>query len=152
MKKTMIIICLLISTNLSAQDITAKKDDNIHPRIDRPVGMSFNFVALAFSIDYFITPNINPEIGAGLAGVFAGAKYHIYINDNKKWTPYLGAYWINTPSGFLGRGERVNGAYIPLGIQYVGDRGFTFGVELAGLILEDVPTPVYGAVKVGTRL
>lgn len=107
----------------------------------------------ALSYDYFVSPNVDVEIGAGPFTVFAGVKYHFEGGELKKWTPYIGGYsmyiWIfeiltdddnDTPQGW----------YFPAGIQYIGDKGFSFAIELA--VMHAVGDSIgFGSVKVGYR-
>ena len=184
MKKIIIILLILISNNLSAQDVLtesfgsenletlnysfSKKDlikinDNkaqiawgSNPRNNR-FGVNLNMgsptILLSFSLDYFITSSINIEAGIGLFGAFGGMKYHFSGSKNTaNWTPYLGLFYAYNLSIF-------NNLYVPLGLQYTSNEGFTFGVELAGRFLItyannsysslDYFVPLWGAIKMG---
>ncbi|MCB9211686.1 MAG: hypothetical protein H6609_20175 [Ignavibacteriales bacterium] len=106
MKKSMaiiftVLITIFFNNTFLAQDIIIKKDGteesflSLNPRIENRFGTNINIlgptVLLSFSIDYFVTPDINIETGLGIMGYFGGIKYHLFGNDvNKKWTPYLG--------------------------------------------------------------
>ena len=191
MKKIIIILLILISNNLSAQDVLtesfgsenletlnysfSKKDlikinDNkaqitwgSNPRNNR-FGVNINMgsptLLLSASLDYFITSSVNIEAGAGLLGAFGGMKYHFSGSKNTaNWTPYLGLFYAYNLSIF-------NNLYVPLGLQYTSNEGFTFGVELAGRFLITSPNnsfslfdktyyysdyfvPLWGAIKFG---
>ena len=179
MKKIIIILLILISNNLSAQDVLtesfgsenletlnysfSKKDlikinDNkaqiawgSNPRNNR-FGVNINMgsptILLSFSLDYFITSSINIEAGIGLFGAFGGMKYHFSGSKNTaNWTPYLGLFYAGNIGADL---EPYTNLYIPLGLQYTGNKGFTFAVELAGrLEFGDGFSPVWGAIKMG---
>ena len=193
MKK--IFIILLISNNLLAQDVLTEsfgsenletlndafsKKDLIkieenktqiawgsNPRNNR-FGVNINMgsptLLLSFSLDYFITSSVNIEAGAGLLGAFGGMKYHFFGSKNTaNWTPYLGLFYAYNLSIF--NNENTN-LYVPLGLQYTSNEGFTFGVELAGRFLitsannsfslfdnsynlSDYIVPLWGAIKMG---
>jgi hypothetical protein len=181
MKK--IFIILLISNNLLGQDVLtesfgsvnletlnysfSKKDlikieenktqiaRGSNPRLNNRLGLNIIMggpsTVLSLSFDCFITSSVNIEAGAGLLGVFGGMKYHFLGSDNNvNWTPYLGlfaAYNINYD-------DEYTNLYIPLGLQYTGNKGFRFAVELAGILVKDfdysyVILPVWGAIKFG---
>ena len=193
MKKIIIILLILISNNLSAQDVLtesfgsenletlnysfSKKDlikinDNKaqitwgNPRLNNRLGVGINIgsptILLSFSLDYFITSSVNIEAGIGLFGAFGGMKYHFSGSKNTaNWTPYLGLFYAYNLSIF-----KNTNLYVPLGLQYTSNEGFTFGVELAGRFLitspnnsfslfdktydySDYIVPLWGAIKFG---
>ena len=193
MKK--IFIILFISNNLLAQDVLtesfgsenletldysfSKKDlikinDNKaqitwgNPRLNNRLGVGINIgsptILLSFSLDYFITSSINIEAGIGLFGAFGGMKYHFSGSKNTaNWTPYLGLFYAYNLSIFNNKNTNL---YVPLGLQYTSNEGFTFGVELAGRFLITSPNnsfslfdktydysdyifPLWGAIKFG---
>ena len=192
MKKIIIILLILISNNLLAQDVLtesfgsvnletlndsfSKKDllkieenktqiaRGSNPRNNR-FGVNINMgsptLLLSASLDYFITSSVNIEAGAGLLGAFGGMKYHFFGSKNTaNWTPYLGLFYAYNLSIF--NNENTN-LYVPLGLQYTSNEGFTFGVELAGRFLitsannsfslfdnsSDYIVPLWGAIKFG---
>ncbi len=194
MKK--IFIILLISNNLLAQDVLtesfgsenletlnysfSKKDltkieDNQaqitwgNPRLNNRFGGTINIGSpssiCSASLDCFITSNVNIEAGAGLWGLFGGMKYHFLGSKNTaNWTPYLGLFY----AGYLDDGAEPNTIlYVPLGLQYTGNKGFIFAVELAGRFLlndryenndsffsSDYSDfiPIWGAIKFGRHI
>ena len=195
MKKIIIILLILISNNLSAQDVLtesfgsenletlnysfSKKDlikinDNKaqitwgNPRLNNRLGVGINIgsptILLSFSLDYFITSSVNIEAGIGLFGAFGGMKYHFSGSKNTaNWTPYLGLFYAYNLSIFNNKNTNL---YVPLGLQYTSNEGFTFGVELAGRFLITSPNnsfslfdktydysdyifPLWGAIKFG---
>ena len=186
MKK--IFIILLISNNLLAQDVLtesfgsvnletlndsfSKKDllkieenktqiaRGSNPRNNR-FGVNINMgsptLLLSASLDYFITSSVNIEAGAGLLGAFGGMKYHFFGSKNTaNWTPYLGLFYAYNISLIINENTNL---YVPLGLQYTSNEGFTFGVELAGRFLItyanisfsslDYFVPLWGAIKMG---
>ena len=190
MKK--IFIILLISNNLLAQDVLtesfgsenletlndsfSKKDllkieenktqiaRGSNPRNNR-FGVNINMgsptLVLSASLDYFITSSVNIEAGAGLYGAFGGMKYHFFGSKNTaNWTPYLGLFYAYNISIIINENTNL---YVPLGLQYTSNEGFTFGVELAGRFLitsannsyslsdysPDYIVPLWGAIKMG---
>ena len=150
-----------------------------NPRNNR-FGVNINMgsptLLLSASLDYFITSSVNIEAGAGLLGAFGGMKYHFFGSKNtSNWTPYLGLFYayynlsgFNNYTNFnlsVFNNENTN-LYVPLGLQYTSNEGFTFGVELAGRFLitspnnsfslfdktydySDYIVPLWGAIKFG---
>ena len=187
MRQLMIILTVLVSANLFAQDTitTSSEHDNIesldyskskedlkkhedktvqekliestNPRLTNPFGININIggpsILLSFSSDYFITPNLNIEVGLGFIGLFGGIKYHLNgKKDDKNWTPYLGLYAVHIPKiEFITTTPARNGLYIPIGIQYMSNKGYIVGAEIAGITISDIAngTPVWGAIKLG---
>ena len=188
MKKIIIILLILISNNLLAQDVLtesfgsvnletlndsfSKKDllkieenktqiaRGSNPRNNR-FGVNINMgsptLLLSASLDYFITSSVNIEAGAGLLGAFGGMKYHFFGSKNTaNWTPYLGLFYAYNISLIINENTNL---YVPLGLQYTSNEGFTFGVELAGRFLItyannsysslDYFVPLWGAIKMG---
>ena len=189
MKKIIIILLILISNNLLAQDVLtesfgsvnletlndsfSKKDllkieenktqiaRGSNPRNNR-FGVNINMgsptFVLSASLDYFITSSVNIEAGAGLLGAFGGMKYHFFGSKNTaNWTPYLGLFYAYNISLIINENTNL---YVPLGLQYTSNEGFTFGVELAGRFLIttyannsysslDYFVPLWGAIKMG---
>ncbi len=189
MKK--IIIILLISNNLLAQDVLtesfgsenletlnysfSKKDltkikDNQaqitlgNPRLDNRFGVNINIgsptIGFSVSFDCFITSSVDIEAGGGLFGLFGGMKYHFLGNKNTaNWTPYLGLFYAYNPNLFEPSHYNTN-LYFPIGLQYTSNKGFIFGVELAGRYtlntsylsgsyFTDPVDPIWGAIKFG---
>jgi len=154
MKKVFLILFLLISNGLMAQENSTKSSN---PRLNNPLGITINFggpsILLSAAIDYFVNSNINIEAGTGFVGFFSGVKYHFNgENDNKNWTPYVGLYLTHIPRITLFNSVPPRtGLYIPVGIQYLSNNGFSFGVEVAGITLKDIGggTNVWGGLKLG---
>ncbi len=109
-------------------------------------------IMASVSLDYFVTSTLNIGIGFGLIGGYVGAKYHFRGNiDDLKWTPYIGVSGIRV-AGIMG-GDSKSGVYFPAGIQYIGNKGFSFSIEAAALsiINRDDEPPIWGAIKTGYR-
>ena len=147
-----------------------------NPRNNR-FGVNINMgsptLVFSASLDYFITSSVNIEAGAGLFGAFGGMKYHFFGSKNtSNWTPYLGLFYAyynlspfnynyneNTPYDLTPFNNENTNLYVPLGLQYTSNEGFTFGVELAGRFLItsannssslfDNSVPLWGAIKFG---
>lgn len=151
MKKTILVLFMIISNHIYAQEI--KKDSN-NPRLNRPLGLNFNILGpsiLGLSTDYFITSKVNIEAGIGFFGYYGGATYHFNGDqNNRKWTPYTGAYLSHLFDIGWDEDNTIddspeNGIYIPFGLQYLNNDGITIRFELAtGTILS-----FYGSLKLG---
>ena len=106
---------------------------------------------LSLSVDYFISPSFNLEAGLGIFGYYGGVKYHLFGDKKgKNWTPYIGVSATRIVlSGFFNIDK--TGLYIPVGIQYIATRDFSFGVEAAAFYVEGTNTlpPVWGALRFG---
>ena len=156
-----LMICLTLTLSLGgiAQENTSSKE-NVNPRVENRFGVNLiglgPTIGASLSIDYFASPSINIEAGAGAWGYFGGVKYHINGNKSiKSWTPYIGINAISVVNGvdilenILEEDVTDIGVYLPVGLQYLSDGGFTFGIELAGLFVDNYDTYVWGAVKLG---
>jgi len=148
MRKLFIIFIVLISNNIAAQE-------SPNPKTEKRFGVNVNLLGpsllLSASIDYFVTPKINIETGTGLIGSFGGIKYHWSGNQSEsEWTPYAGLFVALIPKiSFFTTVPARTGLYIPVGMQFMSNGGFTFGAEIAGLVLDKSKTPVWGALKIG---
>jgi hypothetical protein len=128
-----------------------------NPREIHKLGLNANFggptLFISASLDYFVAPNFNFETGIGLIGMYGGFKYHLMGNKAKNnWTPYIGLYMSAIPAINLGFGESspaLFGMYFPVGIQYLANKGLTYGFEIAYYALDNAGPNVYGALKVG---
>ncbi len=126
--------------------------DSTNQRQVRPWGLSIYggspSLIVSVSADYFVNSNINLEIGGGAFGFFGGGKYHFFGKTTKNWTPYTGVF-------LAVYGETVGTDYLfyfPVGIQYIGKKGFNFAVELAVTSESVFPDiPVWWGVKIGYR-
>jgi len=139
---------VLISNNLSAQE-------SPNPINEQRFGVNVNLLGptafLSVSMDYFVTEKTNIEIGTGIIGTFAGIKYHWNRTLSvSEWTPYAGLNVIYMPKiCFTNCTPARIGLYIPVGMQIIRNGGFTFAAEIAGLVLKNTKTPVWGALKLG---
>jgi hypothetical protein len=134
-----------------------------NPRDERPTGISFYGggppLLASVSLDQFVSPKVSIEAGAGAFGVYAGGRYY-FKGDlaDKRWT-------FNTGFLLAGYGETVGTDYLtflPIGYQYIGERGFNFAIEglvvgesLAGLLLGQglisYLIPIWPGIKFGYR-
>jgi hypothetical protein len=145
-----IVIAVLISSNISAQE---SPNLNNEKRFGVNVNLLGPTVLLSISMDYFVTPKTNIEIGTGIIGTYVGAKHHWNRNQSEtERSPYAGLNVIYIPEICISNCTPARiGLYIPLGLQFMRNGGFTFGGEIAGLVLENTKTPVWGALKMGYR-
>ena len=98
-----------------------------NPRVNKPYGVNLIYggsVYIGASIDYFVKPEIDLKVGAGKSSAFAGIEYHIMGFRNNPWTPYTGIFGTYSFEGYIG-------VYFPFGFQYIHNKGFSFGFELA---------------------
>lgn len=142
----------------SVQDPDTSSPDprNSHdnPRAERRFGIGIQLggptMICSAQIDYFITPRINIEAGAGLVGYYSGVKFHL---SQSSWSPYLGAKVTFLPELKLFGGSSMNpGLYAPFGIQYMNREGFTFAFEAALLLTDSISwaiEPIWAGVKFG---
>jgi len=126
----------------------AKQSLSQNPRKHMPIGINVHLggpgFALGASIDAFIIPAINIEAGTGVhffgLNYFGGIKYHTESESNSNWSLFGGAILIaGKPDGDAGYVSSIEQkyagvVYLPVGIQYIADHGFTFGIEVAGVI------------------
>jgi hypothetical protein len=158
-----------LNYSFSKKDLTKIKDNQAqvtlgNPRLDNRFGVNINIgsptIGLSVSFDCFITSSVNIEAGGGLFGLFGGIKYHFFGSKNTaNWTPYLGLFYAYNPDLFEPSHYNTN-LYVPLGLQYTSNKGFIFGVELAGRYtlntsylsgsyFTDPVNPIWGAIKFG---
>ncbi len=121
-----------------------------NPRKETPVGINFSVggpgLSFAASLDVFIFPSVNVEGGLGSGGLgffsgsafFGGLKFHSDAYSSSNWTLYTGGFLIGTSETFDSprgkeEGKNVGLFYLPIGLQYFTNNGFTFGYELAGI-------------------
>ena len=150
MKWFIIFVFQLLCLGLLCQDIINPRLLNRHGIILSGGGPGLYG---SLSYDYFISSNVDVEVGAGPLTVFGGIKYHIDGHKNKNWTPYLGCYGMYIWIFELFSDDDDDGpiaVYIPVGVQYIGKKRFSFAVEVAGMqgfgeFIE------FGAVKFGYR-
>lgn len=139
--------------NSNFSQINQIEETTSNSRIENPFGLSINLggptYAISFSADYYVSSTVNIEAGFGLLGLYGGVTYHFNGDqDEKKWTPYTGTLLTLVPE-FLGDDEYL-GLYIPLGMQFLNDDGFTFGAEVAGRLSENPNNPyLWAALKIG---
>lgn len=152
MKFLTAILCCLIAFNLSSQNISATTETN--PRKEKPVGLNVNLggpAVYSAALDYFVSPVINLEVGIGPA-FYGGMKFHFNGNkDTANWTPFIGAYFTYFyvfDDLFDEFEEEPWLLYIPLGIHFQANGGFTFAVE-ASAFTRDGEAVLFGGLKLG---
>ena len=143
--------------------ISRSDDQSLNVRDLHPFGISLNAGGVVIggaSLDIFLTNTINLELCAGL-GFGGGLRYYFSGGDPAvKWAPYIGGYFGMLPLiEFLdsddGDDWRPN-TYIPLGIHYISDSGFSMAFEggyMHAFKTDDVSSldiPM-GAIKIGWR-
>ena len=152
-----LIIGISMFSQSSTKGLVTDKITSNNPREQNPLGINFSLGSPVFiaslSIDYFISSTINLEVGGGLIGVYGGVKYHFQGNKDKNWTPYTGVYLVGIPTiTFLFNTTNSHmDIYVPLGIQYIGNGGFTFAFEGAASYSNSRDNKLlpYGALKLG---
>lgn len=112
-------------------------------------------VVTSVSLDVHISSPLSVELGVGIWGYFAGMKYYFIDDSPQKWIPYVGGYVTHLPPLELDSEDDANtGVYIPVGLQYLTNRSFTFAAELAIMKLNNenrIPL-LYGSLKFGFQL
>jgi ankyrin repeat protein len=117
----------------------------------------------SLKLDYFFTPKINFELGFGItyfnpipAGIFGGVKYYFEMGgEQSKWAPFAGVFYNGGLYDNIEVGDGVpasvwmHSAYIPIGIQYMGKRGFTFAPEIALWLGAPAQLPLSYGLSVG---
>ena len=115
-----------------------------NPRKDFSFGLSGQLGGPAFilsaSIDAFVIPTINIELGTGTSfglvgskNVWGGLNYHFFGNTESNFTPYLGIYLCGiSPMDYHNANPPYVGYfYVPIGIQLITNHGFTLGLAFA---------------------
>jgi hypothetical protein len=131
MKKRIIILILSFPFLVFAHQGGHYESGNI--RKDRPFGISANIGGgnlLGISLDYFIIPQLNIEVGFGF-GQYAALKYHFEGGEEIKWSPYIGlGYGIPVSDIRTENIKYSNGVIaIPVGVQQIQKGGFSFSIE-----------------------
>ena len=126
-------------------------------RETNPWGVNLNLagpsIMLSGSVDYFISPTLNVEAGAGLIGYFVGTKFYPNGNRTVNYTPYFGATFTRLAS--LWDEEMFSGIYLPLGVQHWGSKKFTYAFEVAYFTVNSSSKDndsLFGSVRLGWRL
>lgn len=128
------IICILVSLlSLSQGYCQPSRRYSQNIRIARPWGISFNIGSgnlLGISADYFPIPQLSTELGVGLTQ-YVALKYHFLGgNDNIKWSPFIGLAFCN-PTVFQEYFSQYVFPAIPIGVHYIGEKGFSFSIAAA---------------------
>ncbi len=115
------------STGLPATFAPVVRYRGMNPRLVHPLGIHVNFGGVGLlggSIDYFIKPYWDVEVGGGLNGAFMGSHYHFTGIRNIPWTVYAGSHVTYTYEGLWG-------LYFPGGFQMLQQYGLSFRFEVA---------------------
>ena len=136
MLKSIAVFILLIISNFSFSQAS---------RSETPIGFNLNIGGssglLGGSLDAFVSPSINIEVGIGHAivspSVFGGVKYHSDGVSDENFSLYTGIIVVVVsemykPSRIHTRSTGIPLLYVPIGFHSISDNGFTFGFELAG--------------------
>ncbi len=110
---------------------------------------------IGISVDYFVTPKLNFEIGTGRQLPFTlpqsyyfGGKYHFFGKTFVNATFYLGIY---DAFYYTGTDLRNHSIYIPFGIQRIKKNKFAWSLEVAFQNNINYNSYVWGAAKFGFR-
>jgi len=136
MKKLIFIFILSFPVFLYAQQGGHKNSGNI--RKDRPFGIAACIGGgnlLGMSLDYFVIPQLNVEVGFGISQYIA-VKYHFAGGSDIRWSPYIGLGYgmpiksIREASDEYFSGKYSNGVIaVPVGVHFIQKKGFSFSVE-----------------------
>jgi hypothetical protein len=135
-----VFLFLLAAPALSEQ----KRPGN--PREDSPFGISMsigNLAMFGISLDYYPTALWNLEATAGF-GWGCGLSIHPFGNDDERhWSPFLGLHGGVAPFPEIDLFEDDDdqpedydsqpALFVPLGVHYISDSGFSFEFELGYL-------------------
>jgi hypothetical protein len=143
---TFLLLLVLVGTCIGQETETETKFKNRFG-----IGLTLGGPAWLISMDfnYFVTKELNIEVGGGLRGLYAGLRY--YTKPNKSLNPYIGiqyAYSLMPDMG--GSYNWESWLYLPLGFPIVFSRNFSITPELAlttRLTQRDLPTFLWGALK-----
>jgi hypothetical protein len=146
MTKGTVAMLLLV---LSLTKVCISQDSALNPREEKSTGLSIVAGGVVFGgigVDFFLSSRLNLELDAG-AGIGAGLRYHFKGDDpSVSWSPYMGLYGGIIPDfdlDLFGDGDdtdwRTN-LYVPVGIHYISDSGFSVAFEagyMHGFQVED---------------
>lgn len=124
------------------------KGSNHNMRFERPFGLSANFgtpALVGVSADYFLLEQLNLEAGIG-PGQYVGVKYHFLGGfDWATWSPFVGASFFHATLA----GDSAIGAYLPVGVHYIGPNGFSFSIEASFAFAHSTDDDSQGAIPFG---
>ena len=129
MRKTTIIIGLILQLLLLSGKVLTQVVDDFNLRRDYPAGLSFYLGGASIigaSLDYFVTPNVNVELTFG-SNISGGLKYHFLGHKHYLWSPYVGV--LANVSGQFAGFETRSGFYFPIGVHYIAVKSFSFALE-----------------------
>ena len=109
------------------------------------------------SVDYFISPKINVELGIGInndkafkMNYYSGLKYHLLGNTFTNTTFYAGGFFKNDFDNSTDK--IIQELYLPIGLQKIHKNQFSWNIELAYRYnIENSKSIVWGALKLGYR-
>ena len=114
------------------------KLDKLNRRSKFPIGLNAYGLGpiggLALTADFFLTPKVALEVGAGFRnfdldnGFTIGVRYHVFGKTLLNLTPYLGLY---TAFHHNGTSLQNNSVYVPVGLHKIKKNGFSWSAEVA---------------------
>lgn len=163
--KSIMIACMLLMAQLSLaggsdweNSSKFKKLRDFNRRAQYPVGLNAQAFGpiggLALTADWFMTPKLALEAGAGFRdldlnhGFSLGIRYHFFGKTLLNMTPYVGVY---TAFHYNGSDLQNNSIYIPVGLHRIKKNGFCWSVEAAWQRNTFFDNGITGAVRLGYR-
>lgn len=145
---------------LSSIAYSQESDKNI--RLDRRFGISLKVMGTTWpagiSFDAFIIPQINTEVNfiyldKRFYSVGWGLKYHpLGGKEQDQWSPYIGIDFASGEYDFEDENITKLLYFTPLGMNYIGDRGFNFAGDIGVMITDDTNNPFFMfSLKFGHR-
>jgi hypothetical protein len=114
------------------------KLDKLNRRSNFPIGINAYGLGpiggLALTADFFLTPKVALEVGAGVRnfdldnGFTIGVRYHVFGKTLLNLTPYVGLY---TAFHHNGTNLQNNSVYVPVGLHKIKKNGFSWSAEVA---------------------
>lgn len=163
-------LIVLMATITVFSSSASAKDESTNPRDIEPSGLSFAIGGVTFGgicFDTYLTNRVSLELDLGaIAG--AGLHYHPWGADpERKWSPFVGFHGGVIPEleiDLFGDGGDEDeettvqpDIYIPGGVHYIADSGFSLILELGYLHgFENKDAEAFGipwaGIKIGLRL
>ena len=140
------LIFFAFTTSIYAQAIQ-------NPRVERRHGISYKAFGdpsiLGIAYDVFLTPKINTEVNVSivLPGLGAGIYYHpLGDHGNRRWSLYTGLHY-----GFHTFINNLHSLYIPIGYNYIGEKGLNFSFDIGFYHAPGFMTAALFSLKLGGR-